>query len=211
MADVEDRSQSEGPKGPDGTPGACSGRIVVISAPSGAGKTSITRRMLEKHPKWAFAVSATTRARREREKHGEDYYFLDEDDFRRRVAAGEMVEWEEIYGNLYGTMRLEVERLLEDEGVERILFDIDVKGALSLRKAFPSEAVLIFIAPPSMEELERRLSSRKTESEGAIRRRLERASMEMEQRMEFDHVIVNEEIDTAVDEIESILDLRPDQ
>lgn len=185
--------------------GAKTGRIVVISAPSGAGKTSITHRLLEAHPEWCFAVSATTRSMRPGEQDGVDYYFLTEHEFRQNVSGDGMVEWEEIYGNLYGTMREEVERLLANQNIRRILFDIDVKGALSLRRAFPDDALLIFIAPPSLQALEQRLSQRKTETAEALARRLDRAEMEMGQQHEFDFVVVNDRLDQAVQEVERIL------
>ena len=181
------------------------GKIVAISAPSGAGKTSVTRRLLAAHPDWRFAVSATTRACRGKEQDGVDYWFLSEEAFKSKIEGGEMIEWEEIYGNLYGTMRNEVERLLADSSVGRILFDIDVKGALSLRKAFPNDAVLIFIAPPSVDTLKQRLAGRKTETEEAIALRLGRVGMEMNLRDQFDYVVLNDNLDRAVKEVETIL------
>ena len=206
MTDAPHTSPSPVSGGSEGTsPRERTGRIVVISAPSGAGKTSITHRLLEAHPEWCFAVSATTRAMRPGEQDGADYYFLTEPAFRQKVADDDMVEWEEIYGNLYGTMRREVERLLADQNIRRVLFDIDVKGALSLRRAFPDDAVLIFIAPPSLEALEQRLTQRKTETEEAVARRLERAEMEMEHQRKFDYVVVNDQLDQAVREVEGIL------
>ena len=183
-----------------------SGRVVVVSAPSGAGKTSITHRLLERHSDWRFSVSATTRARRAGERDGIDYHFLSVEEFRANIERQEMVEWEEIFGNLYGTMRREVERMLADSSVRRIIFDIDVKGALSLRRAFPQDAVLVFIAPPSMEELRNRLAMRRTETEEVIARRLQRAEMEMAQREEFDCVVVNDLIERAVVEVEDCLE-----
>ncbi len=183
-----------------------SGRVVVVSAPSGAGKTSITHRLLERHSDWRFSVSATTRPRRTGERDGLDYHFLSVEEFRANIERQEMVEWEEIFGNLYGTMRREVERMLADSSVRRIIFDIDVKGALSLRRAFPQDAVLVFIAPPSMEELRNRLAMRRTETEEVITRRLQRAEMEMAQREEFDCVVVNDLIERAVEEVEECLE-----
>ncbi len=206
MTDAPHTSRTEASGESEGDAfGSSSGRIVVISAPSGAGKTSITHRLLAAHPGWCFAVSATTRAMRKGEQDGVDYYFLTESAFRSKVDAGEMVEWEEIYGNLYGTMRHEVERLLSNQEVRRVLFDIDVKGALSLRKAFPNDAVLIFIAPPSIQALEQRLTQRMTETPEALGRRLQRAAMEMDLQREFDYVVVNDQLDQAVKEVEYIL------
>src|SRR5687768_10580779 len=152
-------------------------RIIVISAPSGAGKTSITHRLLDRHPDWRFSISATTRPMRPHEEEGVDYYFLTDSEFGDCVDAGGMVEWEAIFGKRYGTLRREVERLLRDSEVNAVLFDVDVKGALSIRDAFPDDAILVFVAPPSIEELERRLRGRMTESEESIRRRVDRAVM----------------------------------
>lgn len=183
-----------------------SGRLLVVSAPSGAGKTSITRRLLERHPDWRFSVSATTRPRRAGEQDGIDYHFLTVDEFRSTIEEGGMVEWEEIFGNMYGTVREEVEKLLADPDVRKIIFDIDVKGALSLRRAFPDETILVFIAPPSLDELHYRLAQRRTETEESIVRRLERAAMEMELRHHFDCIVINDRIERAVEEIEEYLE-----
>lgn len=178
------------------------GRLIVLSAPSGAGKTSIARAMLDRIPGLTFSVSATTRPRRPGETDGRDYFFLDRASFETRVARGEFVEHEEVYGNLYGTLTAEVERAVR-EG-RSLLFDVDVKGALSIRRRFP-EALLIFIAPPSLEVLERRLRGRHTEDEAAIRRRLEWAAGEMAAAPQFDHVVVNEDLDAAIERVHSII------
>lgn len=180
-------------------------RIVVLSAPSGAGKTTIAHRLLERNPGWRFSVSATTRPMRPTEIDGRDYHFLDAGEFRRRIDEGDLVEWEEIYGNYYGTLRSEVERLLNAPGIDKIIFDVDVKGAMAIRHAFPDDALLIFIAPPSIEEMHRRLLERRTENPDSIRRRIERAAMEMEMRKGFDVTIINDQLDRAVDEIEHLL------
>lgn len=180
-------------------------RIIVISAPSGAGKTSITHRLLDRHPDWRFSISATTRPMRPHEEEGVDYYFLTDNEFGDCVHAGGMVEWEAIFGKRYGTLRREVERLLRDSEVNAVLFDVDVKGALSIREAFPDDAILVFVAPPSIEELERRLRGRMTESEESIRRRVERAVMELEMQDRFDIIVVNDELDRAVDAVDRLL------
>ena len=179
---------------------AKTGKILVISAPSGAGKTSIARRLLERYPEWRFSISATTRARRPYEVDGHDYYFLSREEFQGHIDAGELVEWEVIYGSMYGTLRKEVDRLFA-EGTPRVLFDIDVKGALAIRKAFPNEATLVFIAPPDVETLRERLRGRNTESDETLVRRLERVSMELSMQDAFDIVVINDDLDRAVEEL----------
>ena len=176
------------------------GKILVISAPSGAGKTSIARKLLERYPDWRFSISATTREKRAHEVEGHDYYFLSADEFRNQIEAGELVEWEEIYGSMYGTLRREVERLF-DEGTPVVLFDIDVKGALSIKEAFPDQSQLVFVAPPDVETLRDRLIARNTESEETLSRRLERVSMEMSMQGVFDLVVVNDDLERAVEEL----------
>ncbi|MGE3800152.1 MAG: guanylate kinase [Candidatus Kapaibacterium sp.] len=185
------------------------GKIVVISAPSGAGKTTIARRLLERHPDWQFSISATTRPKREREVDGVDYFFLTHEEFLHRVEESEMIEWEEIFGRLYGTLKSEVTKLLENPAVRRVLFDIDVKGALSIKRAFPEDAFLIFIAPPSIEELRNRLVHRNTESLQSLERRIERATMEMELQTMFDLSVVNSNLDEAVNKVEEAIESRP--
>ncbi len=180
-------------------------RLLVLSAPSGAGKTTIARRLLERHPEWRFSVSATTRPRRVGEVEGRDYYFLSVDEFHRRIEHDDLVEWESLFGNFYGTLRSEITRLLDAQHAVRIVFDVDVKGALAIRRAFPHEAFLVFIAPPSFDELERRLRARRTDSDETIRTRIERAVMEMQMRTEFDAVVINDTVERAVEEIEAML------
>lgn len=180
-------------------------RLIVLSAPSGAGKTTIARHLIERNPTWRFSVSATTREMRAGEHDGEDYHFLSVDEFRRRIAAGDLVEWEEIFGNLYGTLRSETVRLLDDDE-SHVLFDVDVRGALAIRRAFPEEAYLVFVAPPSFDELIRRLKARQTESAEAIERRIARAAMELEMKPQFDAVVVNDVVDRAAEEIERLVD-----
>lgn len=198
-SDPQDSGSAGREQGPDGD--VIPGRIIVISAPSGAGKTSIARLLLERYPSWRFSISATTRPRRDYEVDGVDYHFLERTEFERVVREGRMVEWEEIYGNLYGTLRTEVDRLLGDPEVDAVLFDVDVKGALSIRDAFPEETTLVFIAPPSIEVLEDRLRGRNTETEETLARRIARARMELEMQGEFEIVVVNDDLIRAVDEL----------
>jgi guanylate kinase len=177
--------------------------LIVLSAPSGAGKTTVARHLLSLHPEWRFSISATTRSKRPNEEHGRDYFFLSRQEFVDRVGSGDMIEYEEIFGNLYGTLRSEVQRAI-DAG-ETILFDVDVKGALSLRRAFPDDTLLVFIAPPDLTILETRLRARSTESEDQLRVRLERAEMEMSFRHEFDTVIVNDDLQATLAKAEEVV------
>jgi guanylate kinase len=178
------------------------GKLVVISAPSGAGKTTIARAILEAHPTLAFSVSATTRPVRDGEQEGRDYFFLAKAEFRRRIEAGDFVEWEEIYGNYYGTLRQEVDRALE--GGRHILFDIDVKGGLSIRKRYP-ESLLIFIRPPSIQVLHERLCNRKTESDAAVSQRMERVPLELKLGVAFDYQVVNDDLPRAIAEVNAVV------
>jgi len=174
----------------------------VISAPSGAGKSTIARAILHAHPTMQFSISATTRPVREGERDGREYFFLTADEFRRRIDAGEFVEWEEIYGNYYGTLRQEVDRVLDGGG--HILFDIDVKGGLSIRRQY-TDALLIFIRPPSLEILHERLRNRKTESEASVAQRMARVPLEMELGAAFDHQVVNDDLPRAIAEVDTIV------
>lgn len=174
----------------------------MLAAPSGAGKTTIAHRLLGRHPAWRFSVSATTRARRPDEVDGVDYHFLTREEFKRRIAHGDLVEYEEIFGNYYGTLKSQIVRFLHVDRVEQVVFDVDVKGALSIRKTFPNDTFLCFIASPSKKVLEQRLRSRKTETAESIAMRLARVDMEMKTAQEFDAIVVNDNLDNAVEEVE---------
>jgi guanylate kinase len=178
--------------------------LLVLSAPSGAGKTTVARHLLESFPFLRFSVSATTRTQRPGEQNGRDYFFLSRDEFKARIASDDLIEYEEIFGNYYGTLRSVVQEAL-NRG-EFLIFDVDVKGALSLQKAFPDETVLLFIAPPSMEILAERLRNRKTETIDQIETRLARAEMEMGTRNHFDLVIVNDNLASALDKAVAIVE-----
>lgn len=155
------------------------------------------------NPSLGFSVSATTRPMRNGEVDGKDYFFLSEDEFKRRVAADEFVEWEEVYpGKLYGTLKSEVERLLT-AGCD-VLFDLDVKGGLSIQRKYP-EACIIFIQPPSIEALQQRLEGRKTEGAETIAKRMERVPMEMELGKQFTHRVVNDDLQTAIANVQTIV------
>jgi len=178
------------------------GKLIVISAPSGSGKTTIARAIMEKYPSIVFSVSATTRPIRKGEKDGKDYFFLKKEDFESKVQQGELVEWEEIYGNYYGTLKSEVDAALSRGKI--MLFDVDVKGGLSIKKHYP-EALLIFIKTPDVETLKHRLTNRKTEDEGTLKRRMERVPMELELGEQFDFQVVNDDLQTAITTVDSII------
>ena len=179
------------------------GKLIVVSAPSAAGKTTIVKAILEKYPSLLFSVSAATRTKRETEIDGKDYFFLPRQEFERRIQAGELVEWEEIYGNLYGTLKSEVDKALSSG--KAMLFDIDVKGGLSIKRTYPNDSVLIFIKPPSIEILEARLRGRKTEDETTFRKRMDRVAMELGIASQFDYQVVNEDLPTAIAEVDRIV------
>lgn len=172
------------------------GKLVIISAPSGAGKTTIVKHLLESGLNLSFSVSATTREIRGQEKDGVDYFFLSVEEFRKRIANDEFVEWEEVYKDLlYGTLKSEMERIWS-EG-KHVIFDVDVKGGITLKNKFLLNAIAIFVMPPSVEELENRLIKRATDSPEKIKMRVEKARMEMSLANQFDEVIVNHELDRA--------------
>ena len=177
-------------------------KLIVISAPSGCGKTSIARGLLARHPDIEFSVSATTRKQRANEVHGKDYYFLSREEFEKAIGEKKFVEWEEIYNDLYGTPKSEIERVFN--AGKSLIFDIDVKGAVSIKKQFP-DAVLIFIKPPSVEVLYTRLVNRKTDSLESLRKRLERFPMELMMEHEFDYRVVNDDLQKAIDEVDRIV------
>ncbi|GAB1430393.1 guanylate kinase [Ignavibacteria bacterium] len=178
-------------------------KLIVLSAPSGGGKTTVARHLLAVFPELRFSVSATTRPIRAGEVFGKDYFFLTKQEFEQKIADGDLLEYEEIFGNLYGTLRSETQRAL-GEG-RPMLFDVDVKGALSIRRAFPDDSLLLFIAPPDAETLKRRLQARNTESEEQIQIRLSRTEMEMQLIGEFDIIIVNDDLHKTLAEAEQAI------
>jgi guanylate kinase len=179
------------------------GKLIVVSAPSGAGKTTIVKAILAKYPSMLFSVSATTRPRRDIEVDGQDYFFLQRADFERRITAGELVEWEEIYGNLYGTLKAEVDKALTTG--RTMLFDIDVKGGLSIKRLYPHDSVIIFIKPPSIEVLRDRLRNRKTEDDATFKRRMDRVAMELGMASQFDYQVVNDNLEQAIAEVDKLV------
>jgi guanylate kinase len=173
--------------------------LIVISSPSGGGKSTLTKHLMSLYPELEFSVSATTRPIREGEENGKDYFFLTPDEFEAKIKSNEFAEWEEFFGNKYGTLKSEIEKAVSQD--KRIIFDVDVKGAMSLKKAFPEESLLIFIAPPNKEALRERLQLRSTESDEDIEKRVERSEMEMSFAVNFDHVVINDDLQEAKEEI----------
>ena len=180
-------------------------KIIIITAPSGAGKTSITRYLLEKYPdRLSFSISAATRNKRENEKDGVDYYFLTPEDFANKIQHDEFVEWEMVYeGKYYGTLKSELQRIW-NEGKVPVL-DIDVKGAIHVQQQFPETTLSIFIEPPSVEELKRRLMSRGTETDDSINARVNKASYELSFKQSFNRIIVNSDLEKACEEAEAVV------
>ncbi|UCE66961.1 MAG: guanylate kinase [Candidatus Zixiibacteriota bacterium] len=178
------------------------GLIVVISSPSGTGKTSICRELLEKHHDFTFSVSATTRPPRKNEKNGVDYYFLTDEEFSRLLKKNEFAEWAGVFGFRYGTLKSEIVRALKDDRV--LLCDVDVQGGMSIKKRY-KDAVSIFIIPPSLTELKRRLFKRRTESPRQKKLRLDTALKELEYWKRYDYVVLNDNLKVAVNEVDMII------
>ena len=179
-------------------------RLIVISAPSGAGKTTLCQKLLDDFPELVLSISSTTRAPRGSERHGKEYFFLSREEFEEEIQEKRFAEWALVHGNYYGTSKSVIERSFQ--AGKSVLLDIDVQGAESLRKAFPDEAVLIFITPPNMEELECRLRSRGTDSEDTIQRRLKNAAAELSKKEIFDHVVVNDTLDQAYSDLKALVE-----
>ena len=180
------------------------GKLIVISAPSGAGKTSIVHHLLKNMDELSFSVSACSREKREKETHGEDYYFLGVEGFQQKIKKDAFLEWEEVYENqYYGTLKSEIERIWE-EG-KTVIFDVDVVGGLNIKKQYPIECLSIFIMPPSVEVLAERLIGRDSESDESLQKRLDKAEEEIAQNQEFDTVILNDDFDIACEETQKVI------
>jgi guanylate kinase len=183
------------------------GKLIIVAGPSGVGKGTIENAVLEKFPDMQFSVSVTTRPRRDYEIEGKHYFFISKAEFKARIAAGDLVEWQEVYsknGHLYGTLKSYIDNALEHDHV--LLLDLDIKGGINVKKAYPRDSVSIFIEPPSRDALEARLIKRGTDSPEQIRIRLERMPEEMELGQHFDYQIVNSNLSEAVDAFTKILE-----
>lgn len=180
-------------------------KIIILTAPSGAGKTSLTRHLLKTFPNdLAFSISAATRQARGKEKHGTDYYFITEEEFTNKIQHDEFIEWEMVYeGKYYGTLKSELQRIWNDNKTP--LLDIDVKGAIHVQQQYPETTLVLFIEPPSIDELKRRLNSRGTEDEDSLNARVSKASYELSFKHSFNHVIVNTDLEKACKEVETLV------
>ena len=180
------------------------GKLIVISAPSGAGKTSIVHHLLKNMSELSFSVSACSREKREKETHGEDYYFLGVERFKERIKEDAFLEWEQVYENqYYGTLKSEIERIWSTG--KTVIFDVDVVGGLNIKKQYPTECLSIFIMPPSVDVLRERLSGRGSESEEKIEIRLDKAEEEITQNQKFDTIILNDDFEIACEETQEVI------
>jgi guanylate kinase len=176
------------------------GKLVIISAPSGAGKTTIVNHLLRKKLGLKFSISATTRSPRGKEKNGKEYYFITPEDFRDRICNNEFIEWQEVYRDqYYGTLKSEIKRIWADN--KHVIFDVDVKGGINLKNTFGDKAISIFIMPPSVNDLEKRLLSRATDDRSKINIRVEKAIEEMKLAGIFDHIVKNDNLERAQNEV----------
>lgn len=173
------------------------GEVIAVSAASGTGKTTIIKKILKLYPEIVFSVSATTRPKRENETDGVEYFFISEDEFKSKIDKSEFVEWEKFYDYYYGTFKSFIDDNINSG--KSVLLEIDVKGALSIKRIYPGSH-LIYIMPPSYEELVRRLRNRQTETEEDFQKRIERAKMELSHKDQFDYIIINENLEKAVEE-----------
>lgn len=182
------------------------GKAFIFSAPSGSGKTTIVKHLLQTNPNLGFSISACTRDKRGRnEENGKDYYFLSPEDFKQKIDNHEFIEWEEVYaGNFYGTLKTEIERIWA--AGKHVIFDVDVKGGLNLKNYFKEKALAVFVKVPSLEELESRLHDRNTDTPASISQRLFKAKFEMKFENEFDVVLVNENLEESLQKAQKLVD-----
>lgn len=178
--------------------------LLILSSPSGAGKTTLTRLLQEKHPELTFSVSHTTRKPRANEVDGKDYHFIDRAAFEEMVKKDAFLEWAEVHGNFYGTSKAEIERAKNDPKCRGMIFDIDYQGARQIRAKLP-DVVTVFILPPSMAELERRLRGRASDAEDVVQKRFAAAKLEINHYSFFDYIIVNDQLDSAFDHLRSVI------
>lgn len=181
------------------------GKLIVFSAPSGSGKTTIVKHLLNQDKlNLEFSISATSREPRGKEVDGKDYHFISLEDFKKHIEKDEFVEWEEVYhNNFYGTLKSEVDRIWSKG--KHAIFDIDVVGGLRVKRKFPDKTISIFVKTPSLEEMEKRLRGRKTDSEDKIQERIAKAKKEMDYAVEFDHILVNDDLELAQKKAEDLL------
>lgn len=180
-------------------------KIIIIAAPSGSGKTSVTRHLLKAFDgKLAFSVSCATRQPRNHEKNGVDYYFISPEEFKQRIANHEFAEWEMVYeGKYYGTLKSELQRMWDND--QTPLLDVDVKGGINVQQQYPTQSLSLFIEPPSIDELEKRLKARGTETTESLKARIDKASYELSFKSQFDKVVINDDLATACTEAEDIV------
>jgi guanylate kinase len=180
-------------------------KLILFCGPSGSGKTTVVHALLKKHPKFVFSISATTRPRRQNEVNAKDYFFLSEEEFRDKIAKEEFLEWEEVYpGRFYGTLKTQVHHQLEMGNV--VLFDVDVKGGLSIKKYFAKQLLDVFIMPPSLTALKQRLVARESETAESLEKRLSKSGLEMSFADKFSYIIVNDELPKAIREAELLVE-----
>ena len=181
------------------------GKAIIFSAPSGAGKTTIVKRLLETKIPLAFSISACSRLKRENEKNGEDYHFLSVLEFKKKIENNEFIEWEEVYeNNFYGTLKEEIEKIWESG--KHVVFDVDVIGGISLKKYFGNNAISIFINPPSLDILFERLTKRATDNKSSLQKRMNKAAEEIKYKDQFDKIINNDKLDIAINETVNIVE-----
>jgi guanylate kinase len=180
------------------------GKVLIFTAPSGSGKTTIVRHLLNKFDYLGFSVSATTREKRPHEEEGKDYYFISKEEFSKKIKDNEFIEWEEVYQDqYYGTLKSEVNRVWEEE--KHIVFDIEVKGATNIKKLYGDRALSVFIKVPTLQELVRRLKARRTESEKSLKKRIKRIKKELTFEKSFDKVLINDDLENSLQEAEQLV------